>query len=137
MNNSFVYLDGNVGFQHQELDGQSPLTSYTVSLWIRPHQLTNELSRTIKVMTIKGATSVKCLFTRINTIQCLGQPQGELSVTSQGIKNLNWYIFVIKSKIAQSNLQIRELSFDSIFSQTTSGSFFPRSSNGKDWLQYQ
>jgi hypothetical protein len=68
MNNSYVYLDGNVGFLHQELDGQSPLTSYTISLWIRPQQLTAELSRTIKVMTIKGATSIECLFNRVNAI---------------------------------------------------------------------
>ncbi len=63
-NNSYLYFDGNVGLLHRDLDEYpTPLSEYSLTMWFRPHALPDDLSRTVKLMTVKP-NGFECTFTR-------------------------------------------------------------------------
>ena len=110
-NNSYLYFDGNVGILHKELDDfPAPMTEYTISMWFRPHYLPVDLSRTIKLLTVKPA-GFECALTRFQTLSCTGDATGDLTVSVGGIRTFNWYIMVLRSKAGQSQMEVREMSY--------------------------
>ncbi len=118
-NNSYLYFDGNVGILHRELDDYpAPMTEYSLSLWFRAQQFPNDLSRTIKLLTVNtNSNGFKFTLGRYQTLTCTANDlSGDLSVSTTNLRLFNWYIIVLRAKPNQSDMSLKELSFDSILS---------------------
>jgi hypothetical protein len=75
-----------------------------------------DLSRSIKLLTVKSA-GFECAFTRFQSLACTGDSTGDLTVSLRSIRTFNWYIMVLRSKAGQSQMNVREMSYEVMVSQ--------------------
>ena len=103
-NNTYLKFSGSSGIFHKYTILPAPLDSYSLSIWFRMAQTTQDIQRNMKLLTLKP-NGFECFFNRLSELRCFSDPSlgsNDLVVNSDDIRLFNWYIVVIRSKSGQT-----------------------------------